>query len=80
MNRMDVIWTVSIKDRVDEEMDIWTASFSSEAKADEFKAKIEEKLKGYGVFESVDVCEDYSRVDSEMYLDWIDARYGYEDS
>lgn len=72
------IWTVSIKDREDEEMDIWTASFSTEEKADAFKAAAEEKLKGYGVFETVDVIKDCSEVDDDMYLGWIDDRYGEE--
>ena len=72
------IWTISIKDREDEEMDIWTASFSTEEKADVFKAAVEVKLKAYGVFETVDVTKDASHLDDDMYLDWIDARYGEE--
>ena len=72
------IWTVSIKDREDADMDIWTASFSTEKKADAFKAAAEEKLKTYGVFEDVDVTKDTSRLDDDMYLDWIDARYDEE--
>ena len=70
------IWTVSIKDREDAEMDIWTASFSTEKKAEDFKAKAEEKLKGYGVYGTVDVCIDCSYLDSEVYLEWLDDRYG----
>lgn len=70
------VWTVSIKDREDAEMDIWTASFSSEEKADSFKAAAEEKLKAYGVFGTVDVTKDCSTVDDDMYLEWIDDRYG----
>ena len=31
-----LIWTVSIKDRLEPEMDIWTATFSTEKKADDF--------------------------------------------
>ena len=72
------IWTVSIKDREDAEMDIWTASFSTEKQADEFKEKAENKLKKYGVFETVDVIKDCSYLDSEMYLEWLDDRYGEE--
>lgn len=60
-------------------MDIWTASFSTEEKADAFKAKVEEKLKGYGVLEMVDVIKDCSEIDSEMYLSWIDDRYGEDE-
>lgn len=70
------IWTVSIKDREDAEMDIWTASFSTEVKADAFKAAVEEKLKGYSVLETVDVTKDCSELDDDMYLSWIDDRYG----
>lgn len=70
------IWTVSIKDREDEEMDIWTAAFSTEQQAKEFKAKAERKLKGYGVYETVDVCIDCSYLGSELYLEWLDDRYG----
>lgn len=60
------------------EMDIWTASFSTEEKADAFKDKVEEKLRKYGVFETVDVTKDCGELDDEMYLGWIDARYGTE--
>ena len=70
------LWTVSIKDREDPDMDIWTASFSTEKKADAFKAAAEEKLKAYGVFGTVDVTKDCSTLADDMYLDWIDERYG----
>lgn len=72
------IWTISIKDREDADMDIWTASFSTEEKADAFKAAVEERLRVYGAFETVDVIKDASYLDDDMYLDWIDARYGEE--
>ena len=70
------LWTVSIKDREDPDMDIWTASFSTEEKVDAFKASAEEKLKAYGVFGTVDVTKDCSTINDDMYLDWIDERYG----
>lgn len=76
--RFSGIWTVSIKDREDADMDIWTASFSTEGNADAFKNAAEEKLKAYGVFDTVDVTKDMSHLDDDMYLDWIDARYGEE--
>ncbi len=76
---MDRVWTISIKDREDDEMDIWTASFSTEDKADSFKARVEEKLKGYGRLETVDVIKDCSVIDSEMYLSWIDDRYNEDE-
>ena len=72
------IWTVSIKDREDSDMDIWTASFSSEKAADAFKAAAEGKLQGYGVLNTVDVIKDCGFIDDESYLDWIDDRYGDE--
>lgn len=75
-NAKSRIWTVSIKDREDAEMSIWTTSFSTEEKADAFKAAVEEKLKGYGVLETVDVIKDCSELDDDMYLSWIDDRYG----
>lgn len=71
-----LIWTVSIKDREDEEMDIWTASFSTREQADAFKAAALEKLKYYGVHETVDVCIDCGYIDGEEYLDLLDERYG----
>lgn len=74
--KTDEIWAVSIKDREDAEMDIWTAAFSTEQQAKEFKAKAERKLKDYGVYETVDVCIDCSYLGSELYLDWLDDRYG----
>lgn len=63
------IGTISIKDREDAEMDIWTASFSSEEKADAFKAAAEEKRKSYGVFQTMDVTKDCSELDDEMHFD-----------
>ena len=59
-----LIWTVSIKDRLEPEMDIWTATFSTEKKADDFIEKAKEKLRSY--------------LDDEMYLSWIDARWDEE--
>lgn len=73
---LQCLWTVSIKERDDPDMDIWTACFSTEKKADAFKAAAEAKLKGYGVIERVDVTKDCSTLDDDMYLDWIDERYG----
>lgn len=72
------IWTVSIKDREDDDMDIWTASFSSEKAADKFRTAAEEKLKGYGVLNTVDVIKDSGLIDDDAYLSWIDDRYGDE--
>lgn len=69
------IWTVSIKDREDAEMDIWTTSFSTEKAADAFKKSAEEKLKSHGVLNTVDVIKDCGFIDDEGYLDWIDDRY-----
>ena len=68
------VWTVSIKDREDSDMDIWTTSFSAEEKADAFKAAVEEKLKAYGAFEKVDVIKDSGSLDDTGYLSWIDTR------
>lgn len=72
------VWTVSIKDREDAEMEIWTTTFSTEEAADKFKTAAEEKLKSYGVYETVDVIKDAGMIDDDMYLDWIDDRYGDE--
>ena len=73
--RFSGIWTVSIKDRLDPEMSIWTAAFSTEKKADDFMEKVKEKLKSYGALDTTDVIKDRSYLDDEMYLDWIDARW-----
>lgn len=69
------IWTVSIKDRLEPEMSIWTASFSTEKKADAFIEKVKERLKKYDALETTDVVKDKSYLDDEMYLDWIDDRW-----
>ena len=70
-----LIWTVSIKDRLEPEMDIWTATFSTEKKADDFIEKAKEKLRSYDALNTTDVIKDRSYLDDEMYLDWIDARW-----
>lgn len=72
------IWTVSIKDRLEPEMSIWTASFSTEEKANAFVKKVKEKLKSYGALDTTDVIKDRSYLDDEMYLDWIDDRWSEE--
>lgn len=70
-----LIWTVSIKDRLEPEMDIWTATFSTEKKADDFIEKAKEKLRSYDALNTTDVIKDRSYLDDEMYLSWIDARW-----
>lgn len=74
--RFSGIWTVSIKDRLEPEMSIWTATFSTEKKADDFIEKVKKKLKGYGVLDTTDVIKDRSYLDDEMYLEWVDDRWG----
>lgn len=74
--RFSGIWTVSIKDRLEPEMSIWTAAFSTEKKADDFVEKVKKKLKSYGALDTTDVIKDRSYLDDEMYLDWIDDRWG----
>lgn len=53
-----LIWTVSIKDRLEPEMDIWTATFSTEKKADDFIEKAKEKLRSYDALNTTDVIKD----------------------
>lgn len=74
--RFSGIWTVSIKDRLEPEMSIWTASFSTEEKANAFMEKVKAKLKEYGALDTTDVVRDRSYLDDEMYLEWIDDRWG----
>lgn len=74
--RFSGIWTVSIKDRLEPEMSIWTTAFSTEKKADDFVEKAKERLKSYGALDTTDVIKDRSYLDDEMYLDWIDDRWG----
>ena len=73
-----LIWTVSIKDRLEPEMDIWTATFSTEKKADDFIEKAKEKLRSYDALNTTDVIKDRSYLDVEMYLSCIDARWDEE--
>lgn len=68
-----LIWTVSIKDRLEPEMDIWTATFSTEKKADDFIEKAKEKLRSYDALNTTDVIKDRSYLDDEMYLSWLDG-------
>ena len=74
------IWTVSIKDREDAEMDIWTASFSTEKKAEDFKAKAEEKLKGYGVEVFAMHCDQNSESEIVNFVNCAFKEYDYIDT
>ena len=73
--RGTAVYTVSIKDLEGDDDDIWTAAFSTGEKADAFVEKAKQKLEAYGI-SSVQVCLDVSYLDDEMYLEWIDERYG----
>lgn len=57
-----LIWTVSIKDRLEPEMDIWTATFSTEKKADDFIEKAKEKLRSYDALNTTDVIKDMTAI------------------
>ena len=72
------IYTVSIYDMLDEDMDIWTASFTSRKKAESFMEAVEEKLSGYELDETVKVTFDSGVPNEDDYLGWIDDRYGEE--
>lgn len=57
-------------------MSIWTAVFSTEKKADDFVEKVKKKLKGYDALDTTDVIKDRGYLDDEMYLEWVDNRWG----
>lgn len=70
------IYTVSIYDMLDEDMDIWTASFSSRKRAEAFRDKVIAKLNEYEATETVKVTLDSGEINDEEYIDWLDGRYG----
>lgn len=72
------VFTVAIKDLECEEMDIWTSAFSTRELAEEFMRAVRRKLAAYGVT-TVQVCLDSGDLDGDVYLSWLDDRYGGED-
>lgn len=73
--RRKAIFTVAIKDLACEEMDIWTSAFSTRELAEEFMRAVRRKLAVYGVT-TVQVCLDSGDLDGDVYLSWLDDRYG----
>lgn len=69
------IFTVTIIERGDNEMEPWVTSFSSKEKAKAFMEKAIAKIEEYGVRDDVSITCDSGEIDDEMYLDWIDARW-----
>lgn len=76
--RRKAIFTVAIKDLACEEMDIWTSAFSTRELAEEFMRAVRRKLAAYGVT-TVQVCLDSGDLDGDVYLSWLDDRYGGKD-
>ena len=72
------ITTICI-DRCDADYTPWVSSFSSRARAVEFKRKVEEKLDSYGVSDIFLVTMDSGELDDEQYLEWIDAEFREEE-
>lgn len=72
------IYTVAIKDLECNEADIWTSAFSTREAAENFKVEVEAKLAEYGITTS-QVCLDSGYLDDDMYLGWLDDRYGSDD-
>ena len=73
------IYTVTIIEREDYEMEPWVTSFSSREKAEAFMDKVIEKLRQYGAEYCVSVTFDSGELDDEIYLDWVDARWEPEE-
>lgn len=76
---METVYIVAMKERDDESMDIWAAPFTSRERAAAFVEKVCERLEKYGMDGKWDISIDSGEMDSEMYLDWIDARYDEEE-
>ncbi len=68
------VYTVSMRERGDEDMDIWTSAFSTRELAEEFAKKAKERLARYGMEDEWQISIDSAELNDEMYLDWIDAR------
>lgn len=69
------VYTVAIKDLECSEADIWISAFSTREAAENFKAEAEAKLAEYGIT-TTQVCLDSGYLDDDMYLSWLDDRYG----
>lgn len=69
-------YTVSMKERGDDNMSIWSSIFLTREKADAFVKKVEERLRKYDMIDDMQIDIDCSEPDDELYLDWIDDRYG----
>lgn len=70
-----IMYNVAIKDLEDDECDIWISSFSTREKAEAFMKEAKRKLCDLNIC-TVQVCLDSAYVDDDMYLGWIDDRYG----
>lgn len=72
------IFTVAIKNLECDEADIWISSFSTREAAEAFKQEAKRKLAVYNVT-TAQVCLDSGYLDDDMYLSWLDDRYGDDD-
>ena len=72
------VFTVTIIEKQDYEMEPWVSSFSSRENAEGFKGAVEAKLREYGMDDQVSVSIDSGELDSEKYLDWVDSCWGPE--
>ena len=76
MENQRKFWMVTVESHEDPEINIlWISIFSTEEKADAFKKAAEDKLKHYGVFETVEVVKGFGELDDDMHLGWIDDLY-----
>ena len=72
---METVYTVTIRENGSYDFTPWVSTFSSREAAEAFAAKAEEKLKQYGAEDEMQITLDSGEMDSELYLDFIDARY-----
>lgn len=73
---MNHIWTVSIINMIERDADVWNSAFSSSEKALDFKIKAEKWIKEHDLTGTLKVNMDFGRLDSENYLDILEAEYG----
>ena len=69
-------YTVTIADYSDPDCQPWTTVFTSRKRAEAFMQAAKDKLAQYDGADAVTVTLDAGLEDDEMYLDWIEERYG----
>ena len=69
------VYTVCVRNTMEDEFEPWVSSFSTREKAEKFAEQIKAMLKRYGEEDFWRVSFDSGEVDTEGYLDWLRDYY-----